>query len=219
LAIAGESGRSKGKGKQGFNNGGCDIFNLGYMKGISINAARMSGFCVLFLLLPFLNSWAQEDPPGFSDVVPFVTTPMEVVDAIMELAEIKEGDVLYDLGSGDGRIPIQAALRYGIRSLGIEIDSDLVREANANATEKGVEDLVTFVQGDIFESDFSDATILVLYLFPEINLKLRPEIRQMSKGTRVISHRFDMGDWKPNKTRKVTLEDGKEHVLYYWTVP
>lgn len=189
------------------------------MEWFLINVVRKCRNGLLFLLLPLQLSWAQGDPPAFSDVMPFVTTPMEVVDAILDFADIQEGDILYDLGSGDGRIPIQAALRYGIESNGIELDSDLVSEANANAENKGVEDLVTFIQGNLFEVDFSDATVLILYLFPEFNLKLRPKIRELPKGTRVISHRFDMGDWKPQKTRTVTLEDGEEHVLYYWTVP
>lgn len=195
------------------------VVQLSFREGLFKNFYRNSRYGLLLLLLPLQMVWAQEDSPGFSDVVPYVTTPMEVVDAMMDLADIKEGDILYDLGSGDGRIPIEAALRYGIKSIGIEIDSDLIREAKANAQENGVEDLATFVQRDIFESDFSDATVLVLYLFPEINLKLRPRIRELSRGTRVISHRFDMGDWKPRKTRKVILENGKEHVLYYWIVP
>ncbi|WP_235893417.1 SAM-dependent methyltransferase [Litoribacter populi] len=174
--------------------------------------------CLLVLLISFQSVWAQGETPGFSDLVPFVATPDEVVNIILELSEIQEGDVLYDLGSGDGRIPIEAAVRYGIKAVGVEIDADLVSEANSNAREMGVEDLVTFVQGDLFEMDFSEATVLVLYLFPDINLKLRPIIQQLPKGTRVISHRFDMGDWEPEKIRKVTLEDGREHEVYYWTV-
>lgn len=175
--------------------------------------------CILMFFGIFHQSNAQDDGPSFADLVPFVTTPMQVVDAMMELAEIKEGDVLYDLGSGDGRIPIQASLRYGIKTIGVEIDADLVKEAKQNAKEMGVEELTTFIQGDLFELDFSEATVLILYLFPDINLKLRPKIWNLPKGTRVISHRFDMGDWRPDQVNKVTLEDGKEHVLYFWRVP
>jgi SAM-dependent methyltransferase len=177
---------------------------------------------LFFLTLFLLNSQvlsAQKDGPGFADLVPFVTTPMKVVDAMMDLAEINEGDILYDLGSGDGRIPIEASLRYGIKSVGVEIDAELVKEAKSNAEDKGVQDLVSFIQGDLFELDFSDATVLILYLFPDINLKLRPKIWELPSGTRVISHRFDMGDWRPEKTKIITLEDGKEHVLYFWKVP
>ncbi|PRY85152.1 class I SAM-dependent methyltransferase [Mongoliibacter ruber] len=173
----------------------------------------------ILLFASFFHTHAQGDGPGFADLVPFVTTPMEVVDAMMELADVKEGDILYDLGSGDGRIPIEAAMRYGINTIGVEIDADLVDEAQQNAKDKGVENLTTFIQGDLFELDFSDATILVLYLFPDINLKLRPKIWQLPKGTRVISHRFDMGDWRPDEVKKITLEDGKEHVLFFWRVP
>ncbi|MGY6546448.1 SAM-dependent methyltransferase [Arthrospiribacter ruber] len=181
---------------------------------------KMRSGILLFLAIFFVfETSAQEDSPGFADLVPFVTTPMKVVDEMMDLAQIKKGDVLYDLGSGDGRIPIQASLRYGIRSVGVEIDAELVAKANKAAKEHGVEDLVTIIQGDLFELDFSDATVLVLYLFPDINLKLRPKIWEMPKGTRVISHRFDMGDWTPDEIRKIVLDDGKEHLLYFWTVP
>ncbi|WP_373493719.1 class I SAM-dependent methyltransferase, partial [Aquiflexum sp.] len=155
----------------------------------------------------------------FSDYVPFVTTPDEVVEAILKLAEINENDLLYDLGSGDGRIPIAAAKQFGAKAIGVEIDAELVALANENALKFGVSEKVTFVQGDLFEMDFSDATVLVIYLFPDINLKLRPKILKLNPGTRIVSHRFDMGDWEPERTEKIILPDGKEHVIYLWRVP
>lgn len=116
---------------------------------------KMRSRILLFLAIFFVfETRAQEGSPAFADLVPFVTTPMKVVDEMMDLAQIKKGDVLYDLGSGDGRIPIQAALRYGIRSVGVEIDAELVEKAKLAAKEKGVEDLVTIIQGDLFELDF-----------------------------------------------------------------
>lgn len=162
---------------------------------------------------------AQDTTATFADLVPFVTTPWEVVDVMLELGEVDNDDFIIDLGSGDGRIPIRAAKRYGARGLGVEIDADLVEEAERLAEKEGVSHLVEFVQGDLFELDFSRATVLTLYLFPDINLKLIPKIQEMPSGTRVISHRFDMGDWEPMETRKIVLPDGKEHSIFLWIVP
>ncbi|SMD43900.1 SAM-dependent methyltransferases related to tRNA (uracil-5-)-methyltransferase [Aquiflexum balticum DSM 16537] len=175
----------------------------------------------LLFLAAFLSALlvkAQHKSSDFSDLVPFVTTPIEVVKAMLEIAEINPNDILYDLGSGDGRISIYAAQQYGIRSIGVEIDADLVNLANQNAKEAGVKDLVSFIEGDLFELDLSQATVLTLYLFPDINLKLRPRILEMKAGTRIISHRFDMGDWEPDKVQKIKLPDGKEHIIYLWVL-
>jgi len=171
-----------------------------------------------FYFLPFYV-FAQEIKSDFFDFVPFVTTPDEVVEAILKLAEIKSTDLLYDLGSGDGRIPIAAAKQFGASAIGVEIDADLVALAKEKAFESGVSEKVNFIQGDLFEVDFSDATILIIYLFPDINLKLRPKILKMKAGTRIVSHRFDMGDWAPEKIEKVILPDGKEHLIYLWRIP
>lgn len=175
----------------------------------------------IFFLAAFLSALslkAQQTSSNFSDLVPFVTTPREVVSAMLEIAEINSDDILYDLGSGDGRISIYAAKEFGIRSKGVEIDADLVRLANQNAKEAGVKDLVSFIEGDLFELDFSQATVLTLYLFPDINLKLRSRIMEMKAGTRIVSHRFDMGDWEPDKVQKIKLPDGKEHIIYLWVL-
>jgi SAM-dependent methyltransferase len=175
---------------------------------------------MLFLgwLLPFIG-FPQEEKASFADLVPFVTTPWEVVDAMLELAEVGKDDFIIDLGSGDGRIPIRAAKKYEVQGLGVEIDADLVKEAKRLADEERVSHLVEFTQGDLFELDFAKATVLTLYLFPDINLKLRPKIWEMPSGTRVVSHRFDMGDWEPQETRKIVLPDGKEHLIFMWIVP
>lgn len=172
--------------------------------------------CV-FLLTPHIL-FSQEITSDFSDYVPFVTTPDEVVVALLKLAEVNEKDLLYDLGSGDGRIPIAAAKQFGAKAIGVEINAELVALAKENSLKSGVSDKVTFVQGDLFEMDFSDATVLVVYLFPDINLKLRPKILKLNPGTRIISHRFDMGDWKPEKIERIVLPDGKEHLIYLWRV-
>lgn len=184
----------------------------------------MSNSIKYFLFVGFFywvsfEAKSQEDSASFADLVPFVTTPWEVVDAILELGKVTKDDVIIDLGSGDGRIPIRAAEKFGSKGIGVEIDAELVSLAISNAEKAGVSKMVEFYQGDLFAMDFSEATVLTLYLFPDINLKLRPRILQMKSGTRIISHRFDMGDWKPDATQVITLPDGKEHVIYLWIVP
>lgn len=147
--------------------------------------------------------------------VPYVPTSEDVVTRMLELAEVGPGDTVYDLGSGDGRIVITAAQRYRARAVGIEIDPVRVWEARQNATAAGVEDRVTFKLGDLFEADFSDATVVTLYLLPEVNLKLRPLLfDQLKPGTRVVSHNFDMGAWTPDTTETVGPS-----VIYRWTIP
>ncbi|MBF2064829.1 MAG: class I SAM-dependent methyltransferase [Calothrix sp. C42_A2020_038] len=148
------------------------------------------------------------------DVV-YVPTPQEVVDEMLKVAKVGKDDVLYDLGSGDGRIPITAAQRFGTRGIGIDIDPERIKEARENAKKAGVADKVQFLQQDLFKSDFSDATVVTLYLLPELNVKLRPQLfKQLKPGTRIVSHAFDMGDWKPEKTLNV---NGR--TVYYWTIP
>lgn len=169
----------------------------------------------MLLFMPFGIGWAQST---VGDIVPFVTTSEEVLHVMFELAKIQEGDVLLDLGSGDGRIPIAASKRFGIKSLGVEIDPDLVQLADSLAKDAGVEDLVKFYQGDLFAFDFNQASILIIYLFPDINEKLLPKIQAMPKGSRVISHQYPIGDWEPLKTVEVIGVDGKIQRLMYWEV-
>lgn len=145
----------------------------------------------------------------------YVPTPQELVEDMLRLADVKRGDVLYDLGSGDGRIPVTAAKKYGIRAVGIDIDPERIREAHANARRKGVAKLVTFRQQDLFTADFREATVVTLYLLPDLNLKLRPQLlQQLRLGTRVVSHQFDMGDWKPDKTL-----ESNGRTVYFWVIP
>ena len=147
--------------------------------------------------------------------VPYVPTPMVVVDEMLRLADVGEDDLLYDLGSGDGRIVIAAAERYGTRGVGVDIDPKRVEEANANAAAAGVTERVEFREQDLFETDFSEATVVTLYLLPEVNLRLRPRLLQeLRPGTRVVSHAFDMGNWEPEEVVEV---DGR--TIYYWTIP
>jgi tRNA G37 N-methylase Trm5 len=148
------------------------------------------------------------------DVI-YVPTPYEVVDEMLRLARVKKGDVLYDLGSGDGRIPVTAAKKFGVRAVGIDIDPQRIREANENAKKNGVAKLVTFKQEDLFKTDFREATVVTLYLLPDLNVKLRPRLlNELRPGTRIVSHQFDMGTWQPEK--KVELNG---RVVYLWTVP
>ncbi len=151
--------------------------------------------------------------------VPFVPTPQAVVDEMLAMARVGAGDVLYDLGSGDGRIVITAARRFGTRGVGIDIDPERVREAKEDARQARVDHLVEFVQGDLFEADISWATVVTLYLLPDVNLRLRPKLlSDLAPGTRIVSHNYDMGDWQPESTRRITV-DGIEHVVYAWVVP
>jgi precorrin-6B methylase 2 len=149
------------------------------------------------------------------DVV-FVPTPHDVVEAMLKVAKVRKGDVLYDLGSGDGRIPITAAQKYGItRATGIDINPERIREANENLAKAGVGERVRFINADLFESNLSDATVITLYLLPSLNLKLLPKLlKELKPGTRIVSHAFDMGTWKPAQTLNV---DGRS--VYFWTIP
>lgn len=148
------------------------------------------------------------------DVI-YVPTPPEVVEAMLDMVKLKDGDVLYDLGSGDGRIPIAAARRVQVKATGIDIDPERIREANENAKAAGVTGEVTFKQADLFTSDFSDATVITLYLLDTLNEKLRPKLlAELKPGTRIVSHAFRMGDWEPERTQDI---DGR--TIYYWTVP
>lgn len=151
--------------------------------------------------------------------VPYVPTPEPVVAQMLKMAQIRPGDVVYDLGSGDGRIVITAARQYGTRGVGFDIDPARIREAKANAEKAGVSDKVTFVQEDIFKADIRPATVVTLYLLPDINLRLRPKLLQdLRPGTRVVSHNYDMGDWTPLETARLTVS-GSEHTVYFWVVP
>ena len=162
-------------------------------------------------LIAVAPSFAKDQYP---DVI-YVPTPHEVVDDMLRLANVHKGDVLYDLGSGDGRIAIAAAKKYGIKAVGIDIDPQRIREANENARKAGVTDLVQFRQEDLFKADFRDATVVTLYLLPDLNVKLRPRLwDELKPGTRIISHQFDMGTWKPEKKL-----ESNGRTVYFWTVP
>lgn len=179
-----------------------------------MNLARRQFLAGLFAATGVAYAQATAPAKRTPDV-PYVPTPQNVVEAMLQLGEVKKGDVLYDLGSGDGRIPVTAAKKYGIKATGIDINPERIADAEANAKKEGVTDKAKFLNQDLFESSFGDATVVTLYLLPSINLKLRPKLwKDLKPGTRIVSHSFDMGDWEPEKKIEV---DGR--YLYLWRVP
>lgn len=152
--------------------------------------------------------------------VRFEPTPDEIVDVMLRLAEVNDNDRVYDLGSGDGRIVIAAARQYGAHGVGFEIDAGLIKRAQRNARAAGVEDKVRFIQQDLFEADIRRATVVTLYLLPEVNVKLRPKLlRELAPGTRIVSHNHDMGEWPPEQTQRVRDFVGRYHRVHLWIVP
>ncbi len=177
---------------------------------------------LLIFILAILLSWLRPVSVQAQEVrldVPFVPTPYEVVDEMLRLAKLEKGDILYDLGCGDGRIVIEAAKRAGIRAVGIDIDPERIEESREKAREAGVEHLVEFRCQNIFEADFSQATVVTMYLLPDVNIRLRPTIlRELRPGTRVVSHSFDMDEWEPEKHTYVAA-GLYPHSVYLWIVP
>lgn len=167
----------------------------------------------LLLPAPFVAAQPTTEAPRLD--VPYVPTPHSVVNRMLEMGQVGRDDVLYDLGCGDGRIVVTAAKERGARGVGIDIDPARIREARENARRARVADRVAFGVGDLFETDFSEVSVVTLYLLPDINRKLRPELwRQLKVGTRVVSHAFNMGDeWPPERTERV-----QHRTLYAWTI-
>lgn len=189
------------------------------------NRAAGALFCAVITVAQFGNSNsagpfsillanAQDSPFQSKKIVPFVPSPQEVVDKMIELAGVKKDDVVFDMGSGDGRIVIAAA-KKGAKATGFEIDGDLVKESRENIRKAGVQNLAEIRQQDILTVDFSPASVVTMYLLPDVNLKLKPNLlSQLKPGSRVVSHSFDMGDWKPDKVEKVDWR-----TIYLWTIP
>jgi SAM-dependent methyltransferase len=169
-----------------------------------------------FLIGPRLLLWGQRSAAP-QKLAPYVRTPQDVVDRMLELAKVGPRDVVYDLGCGDGRLVIAAAKKYGARGVGIDFDLDRVKESQENARKAGVEHLVEFRQQDALTVDVSAATVVTLYLLSSSNLKLRPILtRTLAPGARIVSHQFDMGDWQPETRETLTASDGAPHILYLW---
>jgi predicted RNA methylase len=172
---------------------------------------------VALVIAALAPAGAQQTPPVKLDV-PYVPTPAEVVDAMLKLAKVTKADVLYDLGSGDGRIPIAAARNFGARAVGIDIDPVRIAEANANLKSAGVSG-VRFLNQDLFTADLREATVVTLYLLPQLNVKLIPKLnKELKPGTRIVSHSFDMSfdsvDRKPLETVSVN-----SRTIYMWRTP
>ncbi|MBA3973301.1 MAG: SAM-dependent methyltransferase [Candidatus Solibacter sp.] len=179
---------------------------------------------LLASLLLVSSAFAQEAKPKKDPDVPYVPTTERAVEEMLKLANIKSTDVLYDLGCGDGRIVVTAAKKYGTRGVGIDINPVRIQEARENAKKNGVEHLVRFEEGDLFEAKISDATVVTLFLLPSVNLKLRPKLMaDLKPGARVVSNTFDMGDWKAEKETALDDQDDEDtylsHKFFLWTIP
>lgn len=172
-----------------------------------------------------IRSDSRDALPGFNDFlfdetgrlldVPYVPTRVEVVDRMLDLAQVRADDRLLDLGCGDGRIVIRAAQRFGCRGIGIDIDPARIAEARENARAARVTGLVSFELGNLFEADLSQASVITMYLLPQVNLRLRPRLFEQARpGTRVVSHDFDMGAWEPERSEKVGSS-----MVYLWRIP
>lgn len=203
------------------------------MREVTLSRLHVAGVAVLAAIVAACGASAQRSEvtqapaakqqasPQTKEVkrdVPYVPTPQNVVDQMLTLANVTKDDVVYDLGCGDGRLVITAVKKFGARrGFGVDIDPQRIEESNANAKAAGVTDRATFAVQDLFQTDFKEATVVTLYLLPEVNLRLRPKLlSDLKPGTRVVSHSFDMGDWKPEKT--ITVQPGGQR-LYLWTIP
>jgi ribosomal protein L11 methylase PrmA len=177
---------------------------------------------VVVLVTLLATGWAGATPANAQTAAPsrrpdviYVPTPEPVVEAMLQVANVTAKDVVYDLGCGDGRIPVTAARKYGAHGVCFDIDPERIKEANANVAKNNVGNLVKVVQGDLFEQDLSGASVVTLYLLPSLNVKLMPKLmKELKPGTRIVSHAFDMGDWKPEKELDL---DGRK--VYFWTIP
>lgn len=186
--------------------------------GKAIGAAAMAA--VLMCGMAAATSFAASNDDPFVGDVPYVPTPQDVVDTMLKIAEVGPADFLIDLGSGDGRIVVTAAAKFGAKGFGVDLNPKRIAEALENAKTAGVSDRAQFFQRNLFETDFSQATVVTMYLLPDVNLALRPKVLDMKPGTRIVSHDFDMAEWKPDHA--VTMRSGitgYSDRIYFWVVP
>jgi cyclopropane fatty-acyl-phospholipid synthase-like methyltransferase len=175
---------------------------------------KLTAVCVAMMCIAGASITIAQRAAAPSPDIHYVPTSSGVAEAMLKLANTTAADVVYDLGSGDGRIVIAAAKKYGARGVGIEIDPELIKQANKNAAKAGVADKVTFRQEDLFKTDLSDATVVTLYLSNSINMRLQSILqRQLKSGARIVSHRFTMGDWKPEAQQRL-----EGTTIYLWTI-
>ena len=182
-------------------------------------------FSLLFLISIVFGSIAQEQYCNDDYDVPFVPTKQKVVEQMLKMANVNKNDILYDLGCGDGRIVITAAREFGTRGVGIDINPLRISESKENAIKEGVADKVSFIEGDLFEANFREATVVTLYLLQWVNLELRPKFfQELRPGTRIVSHDFDMGEWEPDISTGLKNDYDSQlsfdnHTVYFWTLP
>jgi ribosomal protein L11 methylase PrmA len=179
----------------------------------------IAGMLGLVLTVPAAT---QQDSKAGKERTPdviYVPTPQEVVDKMLDLAQVKKDDVVYDLGCGDGRIVVTAAKKYGCKAVGFDIDPERIKESAENVKQNEVQNLVEIKKEDIFTLDLSQASVVTLYLLPNLNVKLIPQLKKMKDGSRIVSHSFDMSGVKPKEVIKVADKDGREHTVYLWVTP
>jgi precorrin-6B methylase 2 len=191
---------------------------------VTVKCIRVIAPATRLLLALLLLATGFHSDVRAQETIPFVPSPMPVVMRMLEVAELKKSDVLYDMGSGDGRIVIQAAKKYGVRGVGIDLNSELVEKAKANAAQEGVSHLVEFRAADGLTVDISEATVVTLYMFKWFNNQLRPKLQKLKPGSRVIAHDFDIDDWPPTRIEYVSpneagsSEYSEPRTLYIWKI-
>ena len=184
----------------------------------TVPIALIAGLVGMIALSALQGQEKDQRPPREPDVI-YVPTPDEVVDKMLELADVRTGEVVYDLGCGDGRIPVRAAKKYGVKAWGFDINPVRVKESLENVEKNNVKNLVTIKLQDIFELDLSKADVITLYLLPQLNVKLIPQLDKLKPGCRIVSHDFNMEGVKPKRELTYTPPGGREHRVYLWVTP